>query len=246
MIFRTIRTYFTLIFGVITQCHYAKNAAKISEEKGECEGHAFMFEKAAQIIKKTLKNAETEIIVEGLENIPKDQNFVLVSNHQSMVDIFAIVETIGRPVAFISKIELEKVPVLKTWMNAVGCVFMNRSDLRESMKALMEGIKKVKAGNCMGIFPEGTRTDGKMLEFKGGSFKLATKSGAPILPLTIDGTHKVLEDNHFFIKKATVRLTYHPLVDVKNLTKEEEKELPQKIQGIIGSALKEDERFVKD
>ena len=64
---------------------------------------------------------------------------------------------------------------------------MDRSDMRQSMQTILNGIKLVKQGISVGIFPEGTRNDGKhMLEFKGGSFKLATKTGAPILPLTIE------------------------------------------------------------
>ena len=98
----------------------------------------------------------------------------------------------------------------------------------------------------MCIFPEGTRTDGPMLEFKGGSFKLATKSGAPILPLTIDGSHKALEDNNFWVKKETIKLTYHPIIETKGMSKEEQSSLAERVQEIVGSALKEEERFGKD
>ena len=104
------------------------------------------------------------------------------------------------------------------------------------MQALLDGIKKVKEGDNICIFPEGTRTDGPMLEFKGGSFKLATKSGAPILPLTIDGTHRVLEDNHFWIKNDTINLIYHPVIETKGMSKEEQNGLARRGQDIIGSA----------
>ncbi len=246
MFFRTIRSYVVLVWGVLSKYRHAFIADRIREEQGEAAGDAYAAIEGGKVLARALKCTGAEVIVTGQENIPKDRPFVLMANHQSMMDPFVIMATIGVPIAFIAKIELKKVPVLNKWMESVGCIFMDRSDLRESMKALMAGIKKVKAGDNMCIFPEGTRTDGPMLEFKGGSFKLATKSGAPILPLTIDGTHRILEDNNFWIKKATVRLTYHPIIETKGLSKEEESLLPRRVQDIVGSALKEEERFERN
>ncbi len=246
MFFRTISTYFTVVTQAVFRFGHTAEADKIMEEKGVLASEEYTWSIVSDICTKVMKKTGVNVIVNGLENIPQDRNFVLIANHQSMVDIFVIMETIGRPIGFISKAELKKVPILRKWMSSVGCVFMNRSDLRESMQALLDGIKKVKEGYSLCIFPEGTRTDGQMLEFKGGSFKLATKSGAPILPLTIDGTHRVLEDNNFWIKNETVRLTYHPIIETKGMSKEEQNALPAKVQSIIGSALKEDERFGKD
>lgn len=246
MLIRTVKTYCTLIFGLIFKYRHTKIAAKIREEKSVREGDEYGALKAAEIIKDTFKVADTQIIVDGFENIPKDRTFVIFANHKSMVDVLAIYATVNQPISFIGKIELKKVPVLRGWMEAMGAIFMDRSDLRESMKALMEGIKKVKAGTNMGIFPEGTRSSGRMNEFKGGSFKLATKCGAPIVPVSIEGTNEMFEDNHMFVKKATIKITYHPVVETEGLSKEEEKELPAKVQEIIGSALKEEHRYVKN
>ena len=246
MFFRTISSYLTLVLGVLANFHHAFKSDKIREEKGTAAGDGYAALIAAKVVKKTLKRTGARVIVSGQENIPKDRNFVLIANHQSMVHIFAIMSTPDRPVGFIAKAELEKVPVLKKWMLSIGCVFMDRSDMRKSMQALLDGIKKVKEGDNICIFPEGTRTDGPMLEFKGGSFKLATKSGAPILPLTIDGTHRVLEDNHFWIKNDTINLTYHPVIETKGMSKEEQNGLARRVQDIIGSALKEEYRFGKN
>ncbi len=246
MFFRTISTYFTVVTQVVFRYWHTSKADRIMQEKGELEAEVYTSEIVADICRRIFKKTGAELIVTGLENIPKDKNFVLIANHQSMVDVFAIMQTINRPIGFIAKAELKKVPVLRKWMSSMGCIFMNRSDLRESMQALLEGIKKVKNGYSLCIFPEGTRTDGEMLEFKGGSFKLATKSGAPILPLTIDGTHRVLEDNKFWIKGETIRLTYHPIIETKGLSKEEQNALPERVQSIVGSALKEGGKFGKD
>ena len=246
MLIRTIKTYCTLIFGLIFNLKHTKIAAKIREEKSVHEGDVYGSTKVVDIIKATFRVADTEFIVDGFENIPTDRTFVVFANHKSMVDVLAIYATINQPISFIGKIELKKVPVLREWMVAMGSIFMDRKDLRESMKALMEGIKKVKSGTNMGIFPEGTRSSGRMNEFKGGSFKLATKCGAPIVPVSIEGTNEMFEDNHMFVKKATIKITYHPIVETAGLSKEDEKELPAKVQEIVGSVLKEEHRYVKD
>ncbi len=246
MFFRTLSTYVTLVFEVLGKYRHTFIADKIREKDGEAAGDAYACSKAIEIVNKTLKRTGVNVIVEGIGNIPKDGNFVLIANHQSMMDIFVIISTINRPIAFIAKAELKKVPILRKWMTSMGCIFMDRKDMRQSMQALLDGIKKVKSGDNMCIFPEGTRTDGPMLEFKGGSFKLATKSGAPILPLTIDGSHKALEDNNFWVKKETIKLTYHPIIETKGMSKEEQSSLAERVQEIVGSALKEEERFGKD
>lgn len=246
MLIRTLKVYIKMVVSVLYLTPSLKKADDIRLRDGLAAGDAYVGEIANKWAKARMKDIGSEVIVEGIENIPKDRNFVLIANHQSNTDIFAVLATVDRPIAFVSKAELEKIPILKTWMQELGCVFMNRSDIRQSMQAMLEGIKRIKAGCSLVIFPEGTRTAGKMLEFKGGSFKLATKSSAPILPLTIDGTHKIMEDNNGWVKPAQIRLVYHPIIETKGMSKEEQNELPRRVQAIIGSELKEEERFGKD
>ncbi|MEA4972328.1 MAG: lysophospholipid acyltransferase family protein [Candidatus Metalachnospira sp.] len=246
MFFRTIKVYIKTVVSVLYLTPRLKKADAIRQKEGLAAGDAYVGEIANNWAKGRMKDIGSKVIVTGAENIPKDRNFVLIANHQSDTDVFAVLSTIGRPLAFVAKVELEKIPILKIWMEELGCLFMNRSDMRQSMKTILEGIKRLNAGCSLAIFPEGTRAVGPMLEFKGGSFKLATKSNVPILPLTIDGTHEIYEDNHGWIKPAEIRLTYHPIIETKDMSKEEQKELPQRVQAIIGSVLKEEERFGKD
>ena len=172
---------------------------------------------------------------------------MLIANHQSNSDIFYLLGTIGRPISLVAKAELGKIPVLVRWLKAMGGLLMDRSDMRQSMQTILNGIKLVKQGISDGIFPEGTRKDGKhMLEFKGGIFKLATKTGAPILPLTIEGTHRLMEDNNGWIKTTDIKLTYHPIIETKGMSKDEQNELPKRVHKIIESALKEDDNIGKD
>lgn len=186
-----------------------------------------------------LKLAGVKVNVHGIDNIPKDKTVLFVGNHQGNFDIPIYITQIPRVIGFISKIEVEKIPVVRTWMNFLHCVFMDRSNLRKSGEAIIKGVKNLKNGHSIVIFPEGTRSKGGPIkEFKAGSFKLATKSKCPIVPVTMDGSFKIMEHgNGPWIKPATVNLYFHPAIETANLTKEEQDILPKTVQNIISSKI---------
>lgn len=186
-----------------------------------------------------LKLAGVKVNSYGLENIPKDKNVLFVGNHQGNFDIPIYITQVPTLIGFIAKIEIEKLPVVRTWMKFMHCVFMDRSNLRKSGEAIIKGIKNLKAGNSIVIFPEGTRSKGgPVKEFKAGSFKLATKSKCPIVPVTMDGSYKIMEHgNGPWIKPSEVNLYFHPAIETANLSKEEQDLLPQQVQNIISKNL---------
>jgi 1-acyl-sn-glycerol-3-phosphate acyltransferase len=145
---------------------------------------------------------------------------------------------IDKPKGFIAKIEMLKIPLIRTWMKFINCVFIDRSTPRKSAKAIIDGVEILKNGTSLVIFPEGTRSRSDIIgEFKAGSFKLATKANVPIIPITVNGSYRLMEQNNNRIKPADVELYIHPIVETANLTKEEELELPEKIKKIISSKL---------
>lgn len=183
-----------------------------------------------------LKLAGARIKITGIENIPKDRTVLFVSNHQSNFDIPLIISSIDVPKGFIAKKELEKWPFISTWMKYINCIFMDRNNLRQSSESIVKGINLLKSGYSMVVFPEGTRSKGKPIaEFKAGSFKLATKSKCPIVPITINGTYKLLEQNNNKIKAADIELIIHPIIDVTTLNKDELDKLPETVHSIISS-----------
>lgn len=180
-----------------------------------------------------------KINVIGLENLPENQTILFISNHQSNFDIPLLLSSINIPKGFIAKKELERWPFISPWMKYINCIFMDRDSLRKSAESIVEGINLLKSGYSMVIFPEGTRSKGKTIdEFKGGSFKLATKSKCLIVPLTINGTYKLLESNNNMIKGADIELVIHPPIDTTKLSKEELESLPETVQSIISSKYK--------
>lgn len=185
-----------------------------------------------------LKLAGVKINVHGIENIPRDKAVLFVGNHQGNFDIPIYITQIPMLVGFIAKIEIEKIPLVRTWMSFMYCVFMDRSNLRKSGEAIIKGVKNLRSGHSMVIFPEGTRSKGgPMKEFKAGSFKLATKSKCPIVPVTMDGSYKILESGNRWIKPATVNLYFHEAIETENLTKEEQDALAKQVQIIVSKNL---------
>lgn len=209
-------------------------------KKGDLEKRdAYIHKVTTRWAKFVMKLAGAKITVIGEDNIPKDQTVLFVANHQSNFDIPLLMSSINVPKGFIAKKELEKVPIISTWMKYIKCIFMDRSNLRKSAESIVEGIKLLKGGYSMVIFPEGTRSKGgPVKEFKAGSFKLATKSKYPIVPVTIDGTYKLLEANNNWVKGADVRLIIHPPIDVTSLSKEEANDLHNTVRSIISKDCK--------
>lgn len=185
-----------------------------------------------------VRAAGGKVTITGKENIPGHNSICYVSNHQGGFDIPLIMGYISKTVGFIAKKELRYIPIMGTWMEDVGCVFINRSSFRDSIRVIKKGVKNIKQGYPMVIFPEGTRSrSNKMRPFKSGSLKLAIRSEAPIVPITIDGSYKLKEEHGGLITPAKVKLTVHPAIDVNSLEDDDTKKLADRLWKIINSAL---------
>ena len=111
-----------------------------------------------------LKIGGIRVEVEGLENLP-DSPAVFVCNHQSMIDIPVLLTALGRPRALMAKAVLSKIPLLRGWMRLFDCIFVQRDDPKAARRSYEDGVRLVKNGRDLIIFPEGTRSkDGELLE----------------------------------------------------------------------------------
>ncbi|PID29091.1 MAG: 1-acyl-sn-glycerol-3-phosphate acyltransferase [Candidatus Cloacimonadota bacterium] len=180
---------------------------------------------------KIFKWLKTDIIIEGEQNIP-NYPVVIVSNHQGSLDIPLLMGFLKNRPSFVAKKELKKVPILSSWMNLLGCVFLDRKSPREAVKSFREASKIIQSGQSIVIFPEGRRSS-DLKEFKKGSFKLAVYSKVPILPVTILGTDIVTKQYKHVEKR--VKVIIDKPVKIDHLSKEELKDLPERIKGIIES-----------
>lgn len=169
----------------------------------------------------------TKIIVLGEENVPKDEPVLYVANHRSYFDILLTYVRVPRPTGYISKKEMERYPLLRNWMRNLHCLFLDRKDIKQGLKTILTGIEQMKSGISMCIFPEGTRNkvNDTFLPFHGGSFKLAEKSGCPIVPISLNNTAAIFEDHIPQIKKAHVVIEYGKPIYPDRLEKDVKKNL---------------------
>lgn len=154
--------------------------------------------------------AGVKLNVNGLENVPKEGSILYVGNHQSNFDIIAMLASVPRPAGFIAKEELKKIPFLAGWAEGIGSKFIPRGETRKSLEVVIDTIKFLK-GHEHGIiiFPEGTRSeDGEVGHFKAGSLKIATKSGASLVPFVIKGTANVMKKGDKLIYKDEISVTF--------------------------------------
>lgn len=190
------------------------------------------------------KLAGIKLTVIGKENIPKDEAVLYVGNHRSMVDIVITYALCPGLTGFVSKNIVEKVPALRAWMRRLHCEFLDRDDIKQGLKVILNCIEKVKSGISIFIFPEGTRNKNKedstdISTFKDGSFKIAQKTGCKIVPVAITGSNTIFEDHAPFIKSGNVILEYGKPISYKELESDDQKHIGAYFQHIIQGMLVE-------
>jgi 1-acyl-sn-glycerol-3-phosphate acyltransferase len=187
-----------------------------------------------------IKLVGCSVTVTGREHIPRKEGICFVSNHGSIFDIVLLLAYAGRPIGFIAKKELSFIPLLNIWILLIGGLFIDRNSPRKAVKTINLGVKRIKSGRGMIIFPEGHRSKGQgLLPFRSGSFKLATLSGAPIVPVAITGSYNIFEKTHR-IHALPVRVIFCepistadiPIADRRNL-------LSEQVRSVIARALED-------
>lgn len=183
--------------------------------------------------------AGAKVTVKGLENIPRDTPVLFTSNHRSYADIPIIYTTVPVLTGIVAKKEIKKVPFLSWWMGLVNCLFLDRDNLKEGMKTILHGIDLVKQGYSICIMPEGTRNhQEELLPFKEGSFKIAEKTGCPIVPVAITRSDNIFELHQPWVHAAKVTIWYGEPIRLDELEKEDRKFIGQRIQSTITGMLK--------
>ncbi len=139
--------------------------------------------------------ANVNLTVTGLENIPQENGFLIVANHQGLFDVIAVAGLCKNPLSAVYKIELKDVPLIKQIAQSTQSWAMDRDDVRQSLTVIQGCTEALKNGRNVLIFPEGTRSkNGNVMgEWHGGSFRCALKSKAPIVPFAVIDSFKVLD-----------------------------------------------------
>lgn len=193
-----------------------------------------------------LRIAGTKITVIGKENMP-DEAALYVGNHRSFFDILIMYVQCKDLTGFVAKDSMGKIPSLRVWMRYVYCLFLDRKDIKQGMKTILQAIEYVKQGVSIAIFPEGTRNTGEelsMLPFKEGSFKIALKTGCPIVPVAINNSAEIFENHLPKLKKTHVVIEYGKPIYPSELDNDEKKHVGVSCQNIIREMLQVNSKLV--
>ena len=211
---------------------YLKCLAKKNQEKSWKKAYKFVY----SFFKNELKIAGCKIDVKGQENIP-DETCLFVGNHRSYFDILLTHNTVGRPAGFVAKDSMEKVALLNLYMKDIGCLFLNREDVKQGLQTINQAAEYLKMGHSIILFPEGHRNQGdEFLPFKEGGYKMAEKAKCPIVPIAISGSDLMLEQNEGMkIKKGKVIIEFGEPIYPTELAVKERKAKYAEIPSIIQS-----------
>ena len=227
-----VALFFCLPYHLYMKQLWKKNPEKSWEKARRFVSGFFRFE---------LKLSGCKVNVIGKENIQQDGPVLFVGNHRSYFDILIYHEAIGKPLGFLAKKEMEKIPLLSNWMRYLHCLFLDRKDIKQGLKTILAAVDKVKSGISICIFPEGTRNKNEdeldMLSFHEGSFKIAAKAKCPIIPMAISNSADVFEAHFPTIHPAKVVVEYGKPIYPDELSKEDKKHIGEYTRNIIHDML---------
>lgn len=205
IILMILRNLFFVPYGTIKLWWYAAHRERYNEEE--------LYRFLKDVDNRAIRGGNIRIDAYGVENIPSENGFMFFPNHQGMFDVLAILYACPVPFSVVAKKELADVPFIKQVFTCMKALTIDREDIKQSMQIILTVIKEVKNGRNYLIFAEGTRSKSgnQPQEFKGGSFKAATKSKCPIIPVALIDSYKAFDTGS--IKKQTVQVHFlEPIV----------------------------------
>ena len=193
-----------------------------------------------------LKMTRVKVTVIGEENIP-DEPVLFVGNHRSYFDILLTYSRCKRLTGYIAKKEMERYFTLTTWMRRLYCLFLDRSNPKEGLKTILTAIDYIKQGISICVFPEGTRNKGEelsLLPFKEGAFKISTKTGCAIVPISMNNTAEIFENHFPKIKKTHVVIEYGKPIYPDQLDKDTKRHIGEHVASIIKETIEKNAELV--
>jgi 1-acyl-sn-glycerol-3-phosphate acyltransferase len=175
----------------------------------------------------------------GRENLPAPGvPVVYMANHQSYMDIPALLGYLPVQFRIIAKESLFKVPFMGWHLRRAGNIPINRTNRREAMRSINAAVERIRGGTSVVVFPEGTRSrTGELQDFKAGSFKLAVKAGVPIVPVTIIGTCRVLPKDSLVFHPGRVDMYVGRPVETRDMVEERLDDLIARVRAEIAAPM---------
>ncbi len=178
------------------------------------------------------------IDIAGQDKITRQRSYVIVANHQSLLDIYVLYGYLGMDIKWVMKKELRAIPVLGLACQAMGHIIIDRSNTESALTTINSARDRFKNGMCVVFFPEGTRSrDRSPKQFKKGAFRLAIELGLPILPVSIHDTARILPSDTLDWFPGSVRLAFHDPIETTTLEISDVNRLTQQTEDIIRRAV---------
>ncbi len=187
----------------------------------------------------------TRTIRLGVDKVPKDRAVMFAANHRGFLDAALAYGSLPVQTGIVSKKEIKKIPFLSWWMMVLYCIFMDRSNPRDGLKMILTSIENINNGISMFICPEGTRSRHMgMNPFKDASFKMALKTGCPIVPVAMSGADELFENSTWGITPSVTVVEYGDPIYLDKLSDEEKKHLGAYVQSKVAAMLEGHEKYI--
>jgi 1-acyl-sn-glycerol-3-phosphate acyltransferase len=183
-----------------------------------------------------LLTSGTRIEMRGAGLPAPDQSAVFVANHSSFYDTPIVFGALPRQLRIMAKADLGYVPFIGWHLSRSGHVLVDRRNPGASIFKRMQ--RMARSGASLIVFPEASRTkDGAVHKFKAGIFMLAIENGLPVVPVSLSGSRTVMPKGRFSVAPATVTVTVHEPIPTKELTRDDARELAERVHDIIATAV---------
>ena len=226
-----LHNFFLVPVYWIKLCYHARHAEKYTDEQH--------YEMIQTIVHRANKGGHVQVDSYGVENLPKEQGFMLYPNHQGLYDTLAIADEFPYPFSVVAKKEVENVPFIKQMLACMQGYCIDRDDIRQSMTVISQVAKDVqqKKKNFI-IFAEGTRSrqGNKIGSFKGGSFKCATKAKCPIVPVALINSFLPFDSDS--TEKVNVQVHYLPPITYEEYKEMKTTEIAARVEEEIRNTIK--------
>ena len=180
----------------------------------------------------------TRVVLKGKERIEKGRAYIIMSNHQSLIDPWVLIGKLPLQLRWIIRSGVKKMPVFGYALERMGHIYVDRTKRKGTAASLDKAVQKLKEGSSVVVFPEGTRSrDGQLLKFHKGGAMIALASGAPILPVTVNGSRYVLPKDTLALMPSKVEVIVGDIIDPRLFDETNKDELMAVVKSAIAKNL---------
>ncbi len=221
-----IRTLWVFVVGIWYTAIYGSQmilATTFRFKRAQC----ICDQRPRQWAQKILRAARCPVRLVGVEGVDPDAPQILVSNHESWFDVFALHASLPGRLRFVAKKELEKIPIFGTAFVACGHVTVDRGDRGSAIESLARAATKINSdSSSIVVFPEGTRSPtGDLRRFKKGAFVLAIQAQVPIVPVAVIGTRDIMPKGAWTVKPGPIEIRIGEPIPVEEMAHQDRDQL---------------------